>query len=381
MIKMGSSISRADASNAPGVAGCLVQFPDEPEKLFLLTANHVLVATTAQQFDRVVAKDLPGQTIGVLFGWTDLNKGPTTTDAALVQVDPALVSPELGPLGPPKGVNLDPLIGTKLTIFAMGQRRSGTIQKIGMDQAIEVVGPDFQGSKTYLNQILCDNFSTDGCSGAMAIDDEDKIVGMVVGGDGSTFTLVTPIDAVLSNPDFGDGPPLEIRASIPPTAKTFTIPPPSIIPRDPGTEGARAETALIFFESKGWTRAQAIGLIANIKAESDFLPQGPPGDKGKSFGLCQWNGQRLVNFRMHFGHDISQSTFGEQLEFVNVELNSTESGAGELLRQQTDAGEAARVVCLAYERPKSAEKDATERVKFAMDFDRQLPRQAGEVLV
>jgi hypothetical protein len=371
MIKMGSSISRADASNDPGVAGCLVQFPDEPEKLFLLTANHVLVATTARQFDRVVAKDLPGQTIGVLFGWTDLNKGPTTTDAALVQVDPALVSPELGPLGPPKGGNLEPLVGTKLTIFAMGQRRSGTIQKIGMDQAIEVVGPDFRESKTYSNQILCDSFSVDGCSGAMAIDDEGKIVGMVVGGDGSTFTLVTPIDAVLSNPDFGDGPPLEIRASIPPTAKTF--PPPDAIPADPGTEPARARAALIFFESKGWTRAQAIGLIANIKGESDFLPHGPPGDKGKSFGICQWNGQRLVNFRTHFGHDISQSTFGEQLMFVDIELNSTESGAGKLLREKTNAGEAARVVCLAYERPKKVEKDANDRANIAMNFDRELP--------
>jgi hypothetical protein len=374
MITMGSSISRADASNDPGVAGCLVQFPDEPEKLFLLTANHVLVATTAQQFDRVVAKDLPGQTIGMLFGWTDLNKGPTTTDAALVQVDPALVSPELGPLGPPKGVNLDPLVGTKLTIFAMGQRRSGTIQKIGMDQAIEVVGPDFQESKTYLNQILCDNFSIDGCSGAMAIDDEDKIVGMVVGGDGSTFTLVTPIDAVLSNPDFGDGPPLEIRASIPPTAKTFTIPPPPI-PADPGTEPARARAALIFFEGKGWTRAQAIGLIANIKGESDFQPHGPPGDTGKSFGICQWNGQRLVNFRTHFGHDISQSTFGEQLEFVNVELHTSgqEKAAGDLLRLVTTPAAAARVVCLQYERPQNKEKDANDREEIAMNFDRQFP--------
>ena len=82
MISMGSSISRADATGDPGVAGCLLQFPDEPEKLFVVTASHVLVATKAQQFDRVVAKDLPGQTLGVLFGWTDLSKGPTTADAA-----------------------------------------------------------------------------------------------------------------------------------------------------------------------------------------------------------------------------------------------------------------------------------------------------------
>ncbi len=202
MISMGSSISRADATGDPGVAGCLLQFPDEPEKLFVVTASHVLVATKAQQFDRVVAKDLPGQTLGVLFGWTDLSKGPTTADAALVQVDPALVSPELGPLGPPKGTNLDPQVGAKLSIFAAGQVRSGVIREIGADRTVEVVGPDFTGTKTYLNQIRCDNFSVPGCSGAIAIDDDGKVVGMVVAGDGSTFTLVTPIDAVLANPDF-----------------------------------------------------------------------------------------------------------------------------------------------------------------------------------
>lgn len=369
MITMGSSISRADATDDPGVAGCLAQFPDEPEKLFALTANHVLVGTKAQQFDRIVAKNLPGQTIGVLFGWTDLNKGTTTTDAALVWVDPALVSPELGPLGAPRGTNLDPQPGARLRIFAAGQVRSGTIKERSVDRTIEVVLPDFHGSKTYLNQILCDSFSVDGCSGAMAIDDDGKVVGMVVAGDGSTFTLVTPIDAVLANPDFGDGPPLQIRATIPSTAKTFTLPPADPLPGDPGTEIRRAQAALAFFQSKGWSRAQAIGLIANIHAESSFNPHVPPGDKGKSFGLCQWNGDRLENFTKHFGHDITNSTFGEQLAFVNIELGTTHRTAGQELRTQTEAGAAAKVVCAKYEIPKEIEKDAADREKIARFFD------------
>ncbi len=368
MISMGSSISRADATGDPGVAGCLLQFPDEPEKLFLVTANHVLVATTAQQFDPVVAKDLPGQTLGVLFGWTDLNKGPTTTDAALVQVDPALVSPELGPLGPPKGTNLDPRVGARLSIFAAGQVRSGVIREIGVDRTVEVVGPDFTATKTYLNQIRCDNFSVPGCSGAIAVDDDGKVVGMVVAGDGSTFTLVTPIDAVLANPDFGDGPPLEIRATIPPTAKTFPRSGPA--PGDPGTELGRAQAALAFFQSKGWSRAQSIGIIANIHDESGFNPKVKPGDSGRSFGLCQWNGKRLENFQNHFGHDIQASTFGQQLEFIDIELNSTEHIAGGDLRRQTEADEAARVVCIEYERPKNLEKDAADRANIARIFER-----------
>ncbi|MGH7064965.1 MAG: phage tail tip lysozyme, partial [Stellaceae bacterium] len=335
-------------------------------------ASHVLVATKAQQFDPVVAKDLPGQTLGILFGWTDLTKGVTTTDAALVQVDPALVSPELGPLGLPKGTNLDPRIGARLSIFAAGQVRSGVIREIGVDRAVEVVGPDFTGSKTYLNQIRCDNFSLPGCSGAIAIDDDGKVVGMVVAGDGSTFTLVTPIDAVLANPDFTDsgrGPPLEVQATIPPTAKTFPHTPP--VPRDPGTEPGRAQAALAFFQTRGWSRAQAIGLIANIHAESSFNPHVQPGDGGISFGLCQWNGNRLTNFINHVGHDITNSTFNEQLDFIDFELHTEhqEKPAGDLLRQAATPAAAASVVCINYERPKNLAKDAAERENIARVFD------------
>jgi predicted chitinase len=53
----------------------------------------------------------------------------------------------------------------------------------------------------------------------MALDKDKKIVGMVIGSDGATFTLVTPIDALLSHPDWGNGPPLEICAAVPSTAK------------------------------------------------------------------------------------------------------------------------------------------------------------------
>src|SRR6266481_3939854 len=205
-ISCGSVIRRLGATNDPGTAGCLVQFPDDTQKLFWLTAGHVLVGRTAKRFDPVEAKDLPGQTIGVLFGWTSLD-GPTTTDAAIVQVDPELVLPEIDVLGAPKGTNLNPQVGSKLTVFAMGQKRSGTIKQIGVDVPIRRVGPDFEQSITYINQILCESFSVDGCNGAIAVDDDERVVGMVVAGDSSTFTLVTPVDALLSHPDWGKGPP------------------------------------------------------------------------------------------------------------------------------------------------------------------------------
>jgi hypothetical protein len=222
-ISSGSIIRRLGAIDDPGTAGCLVRFPNDPEKVFWLTAGHVLVSHDAKQFDRVEAKDLPGQTIGLLFGWTSLG-GDVTVDAALVRVDPALVMPEIGQLGVPKGINTEPEEGDRLTIFALGQRRSGTIQDLATDVPATMIGPDFQQQITYRNQIRCSSFSIKGCSGAIALDDNNLVVGMVVAGDEKNFTLITPIDEILRHHDWGPGDPLKIVDAIPPTATAPSIP-------------------------------------------------------------------------------------------------------------------------------------------------------------
>jgi Phage tail lysozyme len=375
-IPCGSVIRRLGVTDDPGTAGCLVQFPDDPEKLFWLTAGHVLVGRTAKQFDPVEAKDLPAQTIGLLYGWTSLG-GPTTTDAAIVQVHPELVLPEIGTLGVPKGTNVVPKVGEKLTIFAMGETRSGTIEKIGVDMPISMVGPDFEQTITYVNQIRCGSFSVDGCSGAIAIDENGDAVGMVVAGDGSSFTLVTPIDALLSHPDWGQGPPLEIQASVPSTAKapfTATPTPPQLrVPDDVGPQGTSLpQRALNFFVAQGWTRAQALGLVANIQAESSFNIKAP-GDGGAAFGLCQWHPDRQANFFKLFGHHIQDSTFAEQLTFVNFELRQgTETDAGARLSRQTTAAQAAEVVSTFYERPADTRGSEIKRAAIANSFDRTL---------
>jgi hypothetical protein len=260
----GSVIRRLGVLDDPGTAGCLVRFPDDPEKLFWLTAGHVLVGRAAKQFDPVETKDLPGQTVGVLFGWTRPGLGEEiTVDAALVHVNPKLVSPQIGPLGVPKGTNLDPKPGDRLTIFAMGAQRSGTIQQCEVDKLVNIVGPDFDQQVTYRKQILCSNFSTNGCSGAIAIDDSGNVVGMVVAGDGATFTLITPIAAVLGHPDWGEGDPLEIATAVLPTAQgpslTPPMPPPPVVrrsfditntppPRPDSALEAALRTALRLFE-------------------------------------------------------------------------------------------------------------------------------------
>ena len=48
-----------------------------------------------------------------------------------------------------------------------------------------------------------------------------------------------------------------------------------------------------FFESQGWTRAQAAG-IGNLQAESGVDPNRAQDGGGPGYGLAQWEGPRQV---------------------------------------------------------------------------------------
>jgi len=128
--------------------------------------------------------------------------------------------------------------------------------------------------------------------------------------------------------------------------------------------GSAAE-AIQFFQSRGWTREQAAGIAANIKAESNFKTNAV-GDGGRAYGIAQWHPDRQRNFQKVFGKDIRQSTFQEQLAFIDWELRNTESRAGNNLRNAGSAAEAAAIVQNQYERP--ANKDTRLRASIAMGF-------------
>lgn len=114
-----------------------------------------------------------------------------------------------------------------------------------------------------------------------------------------------------------------------------------------------AAKALEFFKQKGWSPEQAAGLVGNLQAESskDLNPSAV-GDGGMAYGIAQWHPDRQANFENQFGKSIRQSTFEEQLAFIQWELENTERKAGSLLRNATSAAEAAIIVDKYYERSK-----------------------------
>ena len=113
-----------------------------------------------------------------------------------------------------------------------------------------------------------------------------------------------------------------------------------------------AQTALSFFQGKGWTPAQAAGIVGNLQVESQLNPQAFNGKGGGNgaIGIAQWRGSRQTDFQSFAGVPLSQSTYQQQLDFVNYELTQgTMKSAGTKLKATTTAADAATAVDKYYE--------------------------------
>ena len=89
---------------------------------------------------------------------------------------------------------------------------------------------------------------------------------------------------------------------------------------------ANANTIFAFFiKNMGYNAAAASGVLANIKAESDFNPN-CYGDYGTSYGICQWHNERfdaLKNWCSSNGYSWTSLT--GQLNYLKKELSANTS--------------------------------------------------------
>lgn len=145
-----------------------------------------------------------------------------------------------------------------------------------------------------------------------------------------------------------------------------------------GETGSSTE-AIAFFESKGWTKEQAIGIVANLQAESGAnLRTDALGDGGKAYGIAQWHPDRQQRFRTVYGKPIQEAGFKEQLEFVNWELNNSEKPAGDSLRKSTTIEESTAIVNQKYERSALGQKGIhTDRIANARELQKT-PSKSNE---
>ena len=128
---------------------------------------------------------------------------------------------------------------------------------------------------------------------------------------------------------------------------------------------AGAEADVGHLMSRGWTREQAAGIVANIQGESGGRINGG-GDGGLAYGLAQWHPDRQADFAAWAGHDIRSSTRAEQLDFIDYELRrGKERAAGQALMRARTAEEATEVVVKRYERPLNQMSDLMKRLPAA----------------
>jgi Phage tail lysozyme len=116
-----------------------------------------------------------------------------------------------------------------------------------------------------------------------------------------------------------------------------------------------------YFVKAGWSRSQAVGIVANLQAESGLNPNAT-GDHGAAHGIAQWHEdrwRRLQEFAWQQGLD--PNSLGAQLAFIQNELTGSEKGAGTALSKAQTARQAAEAFSLGFERPAGGYAEAAKR--------------------
>lgn len=119
----------------------------------------------------------------------------------------------------------------------------------------------------------------------------------------------------------------------------------------------------------GWSREQAAGIAGSFIQESDLDPTKQNPVSG-AYGIGQWLGSRVADFKKFSGKDLKGSSLEDQLAFFQYEVTrGNEKAAGDRLRAATTAADAARIHSQAYERPGDAEANIARRQRLAAQIN------------
>jgi hypothetical protein len=296
-----------------GTAAAIVCFADDPAKVYLLSASHVLAPMGAAVSDEVTLVNAVGSisantVVGHLADWTGLIDGagyPNLADAAVAElvtgIDPKIAFPDL--LNHAFGTGR-PAAGTTLATLSPSGAR-GPVRNSSASCVVE--WQDIVSRKIWdygmAGQVLGAFAVQDGDSGAAVLDGAGNFVGLVVGrppasaeGDGPT-TVIAPIDNIANHEQwqgrllvpFGDHdiPPLGPRrgAVIPIAGHSFEEKAPGVISN--------------LVKDINLTAIQAAGIVGNIGYESggfqELQERGVTHGRG-GYGWAQWTAGRRVEF-------------------------------------------------------------------------------------
>jgi len=129
-------------------------------------------------------------------------------------------------------------------------------------------------------------------------------------------------------------------------------------------------------KSAGYTDAQASGMIGSLLQENGTLDPSATNAKSGNMGIAQWGKARAKLFQQQFGHSLTGSTFGEQVDFMLSELNNTENLADRRIRNAQTPEQAAAIHAMFYERPGTDEANIPRRQALANSVFAKLPQLA-----
>jgi murein DD-endopeptidase MepM/ murein hydrolase activator NlpD len=119
-------------------------------------------------------------------------------------------------------------------------------------------------------------------------------------------------------------------------------------------------------KEKGLTHEQSIGILANIQAESSFMP-GVIGDDGTSGGLFQHHNERFEEMKKFVGKDW-QTDWKKQIDFALQEKEGKEYTN----KQFSSNEESTKAFTKGFEKPKDAEEQAQKRVANIPDIEKSI---------
>jgi hypothetical protein len=189
------------AGKAHGTFGCLVRDPVPGGATYMLTAAHVIASSgLADEGEGVFQPRHPRQ-LGTLSSWgkiafTDTGF-PNLFDAAIAVVDPEKVSPTVHLVGRPTGASSNVSVGMRVQkCGATSVHTWSTVLDSHFSCRFDYTLPGGKVRRAgFQRQVLCRPFTKPGDSGSAVLDEDLKVLGLVVGAtkEGTVFSPIGPI--------------------------------------------------------------------------------------------------------------------------------------------------------------------------------------------
>lgn len=152
----------------------------------------------------------------------------------------------------------------------------------------------------------------------------------------------------------------------------------------PAGSTENAKKAFEYFKSQGWSPEQAAGIVGTMQMESganlDPNAYNEAGGGNGAWGIAQWRADRQVGEKPMKAlgvRTLRGTSFEQQLQYVQWELNNSEKGAGDALKKASTVDEAVRIFLERYERAAGHEAKYGQRLSNAYAVYNNVSSQAA----